>query len=60
MKKNKYRRALRYPKGEPKKRILIVCEGTKTEPNYFRSFKVKSSVVVDISFPNKVPNIASS
>jgi hypothetical protein len=26
-------------------RILIVCEGEKTEPNYFRSFPVNSEVV---------------
>lgn len=31
-------------------RILIVCEGTKTEPNYFRAFNKKShqSVVYDL------------
>lgn len=28
------------------KAILIVCEGTETEPNYFNSFKVKSARVV--------------
>lgn len=27
-------------------RILIVCEGEKTEPNYFRRFPVKSEVIV--------------
>lgn len=32
-------------KGKPKKRILIVCEGEKTEPNYFRSFRVTSAVI---------------
>lgn len=32
-------------KGEPKKRILIVCEGEKTEPNYFKAFRVTSAVV---------------
>jgi RloB-like protein len=31
----------------PKQRFLIVCEGTKTEPNYFRSFGVPK-VVIDI------------
>lgn len=31
----------------PKQRFLIVCEGTKTEPNYFRSFRVPK-VVIDI------------
>ncbi len=28
---------------EPKERFLIVCEGAKTEPNYFRSFRVTSA-----------------
>lgn len=32
-------------KGPIKKRILIVCEGGKTEPNYFRCFRVSSAVV---------------
>jgi hypothetical protein len=31
----------------PKQRFLIICEGTKTEPNYFRSFRVPK-VVIDI------------
>lgn len=30
---------------EVKQRFLIVCEGTKTEPNYFRSFRVPKDVV---------------
>lgn len=29
----------------PRKRLLIVCEGAKTEPNYFRSFKVAGDVM---------------
>jgi hypothetical protein len=32
---------------EVKQRFLIVCEGTQTEPNYFRSFRVPK-VVIDI------------
>lgn len=28
---------------EPRERFLIVCEGAKTEPNYFRSFRVTSA-----------------
>ncbi|MFW9261930.1 RloB family protein [Nostoc sp. CALU 546] len=28
-----------------KQRFLIVCEGAKTEPNYFRSFRVPKNVV---------------
>jgi len=30
---------------EPKNRFLIVCEGEKTEPNYFRRFRVPREVV---------------
>src|SRR4028119_527810 len=30
---------------ELKERFLIVCEGSKTEPNYFRSFRVPRDVV---------------
>jgi RloB-like protein len=30
---------------EPRQRFLIVCEGTKTEPNYFRGFRVPKNVV---------------
>lgn len=30
---------------EVKQRFLIVCEGSKTEPNYFRSFRVPKNVV---------------
>jgi hypothetical protein len=34
---------------EFKQRFLIVCEGSKTEPNYFRSFRVHKNVVeVDV------------
>lgn len=29
-------------RGKPKDSILIVCEGKETEPNYFKSFKVKT------------------
>ncbi len=30
---------------EVKQRFLIVCEGEKTEPNYFRSFRVPRNVI---------------
>jgi RloB-like protein len=30
---------------EPLDRFLIVCEGAKTEPNYFRSFRVPRDVI---------------
>ncbi len=32
-------------KGKPPKLFLIVCEGERTEPNYFRSFKLTSANV---------------
>ncbi|WP_394706873.1 RloB domain-containing protein [Marispirochaeta sp.] len=32
-------------RGEPKQTFLIICEGEKTEPNYFKSFKVKSASI---------------
>jgi hypothetical protein len=31
-----------------RQRFLIVCEGEKTEPNYFRAFRVPGDVVIDI------------
>ncbi|MGH7862625.1 MAG: RloB family protein, partial [Candidatus Dormibacteraceae bacterium] len=31
---------------DPSPRILIVCEGTKTEPNYFRGFRVLSAEII--------------
>jgi hypothetical protein len=30
---------------EVRQRFLIVCEGEKTEPNYFRSFRVPKDVI---------------
>lgn len=33
---------------DPKQRFLIVCEGDKTEPEYFRGFRVPLDVEVDI------------
>jgi len=32
-------------RGKPSKSFLIVCEGEKTEPNYFRSFKLHSAAI---------------
>lgn len=32
-------------KGKPPQLFLIVCEGEKTEPNYFRAFKLSSATV---------------
>lgn len=33
---------------EVRQRFLIVCEGTKTEPAYFRSFRVPKQIIVHI------------
>ena len=33
---------------EEKQYFLIVCEGTKTEPNYFKSFPVPKNVVISV------------
>lgn len=36
----------KYLRGKQKDSILIICEGTKTEPNYFRSFRL-TNVTID-------------
>ena len=42
---------------EVKERFLIVCEGEKTEPNYFRSFRVSKKVAqVDIKGIGRSPS----
>jgi hypothetical protein len=34
---------------EPREKILIVCEGERTEPNYFNAFKAKNdNIIIDI------------
>jgi hypothetical protein len=33
---------------EPRQRFLIVCEGKRTEPNYFLKFPIPSNSVVDV------------
>ena len=33
-------------RGLPKQTFLIICEGEKTEPNYFDAFKVKSAKIL--------------
>ena len=48
---------------EVRQRFLIVCEGEKTEPNYFRSFRVPKNVIeIDIKGlgqnPSKLVNSA--
>jgi hypothetical protein len=42
--RNSFRRKVG-SKGPLKKRILIVCEGERTEPNYLRCFRVSSAVI---------------
>lgn len=48
-KENKRRRHRSYSRRvatrRPEKTFLIICEGTKTEPNYFKSFRVLSANV---------------
>lgn len=41
---------------EVKQRFLIVCEGTETEPNYFRSFRVPKNVQVYVKGLGKNPS----
>ncbi|MDL5046865.1 RloB domain-containing protein, partial [Oscillatoria amoena NRMC-F 0135] len=42
---------------EVKQRFLIVCEGEKTEPNYFRSFRVPRNVVeIDVKGVGENPS----
>lgn len=50
------RNSTRGQKGKPNRRFLIVCEGTKTEPNYFEALgrKIKSKVNLVIKGEGKV------
>ena len=42
---------------EVRQRFLIVCEGTKTEPNYFRSFRVSKNIAeIDIEGVGEDPS----
>ena len=54
--KNRNSLRRRRPFRSPKPRILIVCEGTRTEPGYFRAFRhaERSLVELEIS-PGGVP-----
>src|SRR6202165_1126853 len=38
----------RRPQLEPRRRILIVCEGRRTEPEYFQALRVKLRAVVEV------------
>lgn len=44
---------------EPNQRFLIVCEGTRTEPNYFRSFRIRSSQIIQIDVQGSGDNTVS-
>lgn len=35
-------------RGKPKDTFLIICEGEKTEPNYFLGFRLLTSYVIDL------------
>lgn len=50
------RNSTRDRRGTPKKRFLIVCEGTKTEPNYFEALgkTIKSQVTLTVKGEGKV------
>jgi len=37
-------------RGKPGKSFLIVCEGEKTEPNYFKSFKLSSATIKVVGY----------
>lgn len=42
---------------EIKQRFLIVCEGAKTEPNYFKKFRVPKSVIeIDVKGVGENPS----
>lgn len=54
-------------RGLPKQTFLIICEGEKTEPNYFDAFKVKSAKIIiegtgcnTLSLVNKAQKIVNS
>jgi hypothetical protein len=38
----------RRPRRQPKRRILIVCEGRRTEPAYFEDLRIKFRAVVEV------------
>jgi RloB-like protein len=40
-------------RGEPRKVILIVCEGEKTEPNYFKGFRLSSAMIFGLGKSTK-------
>lgn len=43
-KQEKYLKRKKGNRGKPKDSFLIVCEGEKTEPNYFNSFRVPGEI----------------
>jgi hypothetical protein len=45
--RHKYKRKVK-TRGKLRERLLIVCEGEKTEPNYFKGYRVSSSKIIRI------------
>ena len=63
---NRLRRTVE-TRGLPKQTFLIICEGKKTEPNYFDAFKVKSAKIIiegtgcnTVSLVNEAQKIVNS
>ena len=52
--RNRNYRDRRADRQETVQRFLIVCEGSKTEPNYFRRFRVPE-LIVDVKNPSNNP-----
>ncbi len=46
-------------RGKPKELFLIICEGEKTEPNYFRSFHLPSAKVEPIGSGNNTMSLVN-
>lgn len=38
----------RKPRRDPRRRFLIICEGERTEPGYFRALRVKFRAIADL------------
>ena len=53
-------KSLRRPvenRGAPKETLLIVCEGAKTEPNYFNSFRVRTATIKIVGAGDNTVNL---
>lgn len=56
-KKNRSLKRKSRQRGRPPKSFLIVCEGQKTEPNYFNSFRLSSATVKVIGAGDNTVNL---